>query len=93
LLTTFVSPRITLPFGITDRKAVLASVPNARSHPAPEGGRLSKGMFQAIDMDSYRAEAQAALKMVMDDADAEIQPVPLGNGGGKASLRSTNCRT
>jgi len=50
-------------------------------------------MFQAIDMDSYRAEAQAALKMVMDDADAEIQPVPLGNGGGKASLRSTNCRT
>ena len=34
-------------------------------------------------MDSYRVEAQAALKMAMDDADATVEPVPQGEGGGK----------
>lgn len=34
-------------------------------------------------MDSYRVEANAALKMAMDDADATVEPVPPGGGGGK----------
>ncbi|MCL2523859.1 MAG: type I restriction endonuclease subunit R [Betaproteobacteria bacterium] len=50
--------------------------------PAPKEEDLSKGVLEAIDMDSYRVEAQAALKMAMDDADATVEPVPPGGGGG-----------
>jgi type I restriction enzyme R subunit len=49
--------------------------------PAPKEEDLSKGVLEAIDMDSYRVEAQASLKMSMDDADAFIEPPPLGIGG------------
>lgn len=50
--------------------------------PAPKEEDLSKGVLEAIDMDSYRVEAQASLKMSMDDADALIEPPPTGPGGG-----------
>lgn len=50
--------------------------------PAPKEEDLSKGVLEAIDMDSYRVEAQASLKMSMDDADAFIEPPPPGGGGG-----------
>ena len=33
-------------------------------------------------MDSYRAQAQAAMRMAMDDADAFVEPPPPGGGGG-----------
>jgi type I restriction enzyme R subunit len=51
--------------------------------PAPKEEDLSKGVLESVDMDSYRVEAQAALKMAMDDADATVDPVPSGGGGGK----------
>jgi type I restriction enzyme R subunit len=51
--------------------------------PAPKEADLSKGILEAIDMDSYRAEKQAAMKVQLPDADAEIGPVPTSGGGGK----------
>jgi len=51
--------------------------------PAPEEQDLSKGILEAIDMDSYRVEAQATMAIVLPDADAEIAPVPTMGGGGK----------
>lgn len=54
--------------------------------PAPKEEDLSKGVLESIDMDSYRVEAQAALKMAMDDADATVEPVPSGGGGAKGDL-------
>src|SRR6218665_2883175 len=51
--------------------------------PAPREEDLSKGVLDSIDMDSYRVEAQAMLKMAMDDADATVEPVPPGGGGSK----------
>ncbi|ESR26267.1 type I restriction endonuclease [Lutibaculum baratangense] len=51
--------------------------------PAPEEQDLSKGILEAIDMDSYRVEAQAAMAIVLPDADAEIGPVPAVGGGRK----------
>ncbi len=51
--------------------------------PAPVEEDLSKGILEAIDMDSYRAETQAARKMQVPDADAEIEPVPTTGGGRK----------
>ena len=50
--------------------------------PAPIEEDLSKGILEAIDMDSYRVEKQAA-SIQLADQDAEIEPVPRG-GGGKA---------
>jgi type I restriction enzyme R subunit len=50
--------------------------------PAPKEEDLSKGVLEAIDMDSYRVEAQASLRMSMDDADAFIEPPPPSGGGG-----------
>ena len=51
--------------------------------PAPKEEDLSKGVLEAVDMDSYRAEARAALKMTMNDADAQVEPLPPGAAGGK----------
>ena len=51
--------------------------------PAPAEEDLSKGILEAIDMDSYRVEKQAAAKIQLPDADAEIEPVPTTGGGRK----------
>ena len=51
--------------------------------PAPVEEDLSKGILEAIDMDSYRVEKQAAVKIQLPDADAEIEPVPATGGGRK----------
>jgi type I restriction enzyme R subunit len=52
--------------------------------PAPKEEDLSKGMLEAIDMDSYRAEKQAVQQMQLADADATIDPLPADGGGSKA---------
>jgi type I restriction enzyme R subunit len=44
--------------------------------PAPTEEDLSKGILEAIDMDSYRVEKKAVMKIALADADAEIAPVP-----------------
>ena len=49
--------------------------------PAPEEDDLSKGILDAVDLDSYRVEKQAMQRIMLPDEDAEIDPVP-GAGGG-----------
>jgi type I restriction enzyme R subunit len=51
--------------------------------PAPIEEDLSKGILEAIDMDSYRTEKKAAMKILLSDDNPEIEPVPTGGGGGK----------
>ena len=51
--------------------------------PAPEEQDLSKGILEAIDMDSYRVEVQATMAIALPDADGEIGPVPTSGGGRK----------
>ena len=51
--------------------------------PAPIEEDLSKGILEAIDMDSYRAEKKAAMKILLPDENAEIDPIPTTGGGGK----------
>ncbi|MCL4687190.1 MAG: type I restriction endonuclease subunit R [Burkholderiales bacterium] len=51
--------------------------------PAPVEEDLSKGILEAIDMDSYRVEKQAVVKIQLPDANAEIEPVPTTGGGHK----------
>jgi type I restriction enzyme R subunit len=52
--------------------------------PAPREEDLARGILEAIDMDSYRVEKKAALKITLPDADAEIEPVPTSGGVHKA---------
>jgi type I restriction enzyme R subunit len=49
--------------------------------PAPKEEDLSKGIIEAIDMDSYRAEVRSAMAIALADQDAEIEPVPATGGG------------
>jgi type I restriction enzyme, R subunit len=51
--------------------------------PAPKEEDLAKGILEAIDMDSYRAEKKASMAIALPDADAEIEPVPTHGGGHK----------
>jgi len=48
--------------------------------PAPIDEHLSKGILDAIDMDSYRVEKQAAQRIQLPDEDAAIEPVPTTGG-------------
>ena len=52
--------------------------------PAPKEEDLAKGILDSIDMDSYRVEKKAALKVRLADEDAEIEPVPVSGGGRKS---------
>ena len=52
--------------------------------PAPREEDLSRGILEAIDMDSYRSEKQATIRIQLPDAEAEIEPVPVSGGGFKA---------
>jgi type I restriction enzyme R subunit len=49
--------------------------------PAPKETDLARGVLEAIDLDSYRAEVQASLSIALADQDAEIEPVPADGGG------------
>jgi len=51
--------------------------------PAPQEEDLAKGILEAIDMDSYRVEKKAMLRIALADQDAEIEPVPTTAGGRK----------
>ena len=51
--------------------------------PAPVEQDLSKGILESIDMDSYRVEKQAAMRVQLPDQDAQIEPVPATGGGRK----------
>ena len=53
---------------------------------APEEEDLSKGILNAIDMDSYRVEQRAVQKITLPDADAELEPVPTSGGGRRPEL-------
>jgi type I restriction enzyme R subunit len=52
--------------------------------PAPKEEDLARGILETIDMDSYRVEKKAAMKIALADADAEIEPVPTDTGGHKS---------
>lgn len=52
--------------------------------PAPKEEDLSKGILEAIDMDSYRAEVKATVQIALADSDGVLDPLPPEGG---ASVR------
>ncbi len=73
-----------LPYGVMDweKLSIFLNFLIAKL-PAPIEEDLSKGILEAIDMDSYRAEKKATMAIALPDADAEIEPVPTSGGGRK----------
>jgi type I restriction enzyme R subunit len=51
--------------------------------PAPKEEDLAKGILDSIDMDSYRVEKKAAMKVLLPDEHAEVEPTPVAGGGRK----------
>jgi type I restriction enzyme R subunit len=51
--------------------------------PAPIEDDLSKGILEAIDMDSYRVEKQAVTEIQLPDVQGVVDPVPATGGGFK----------
>ncbi|WP_371815008.1 type I restriction endonuclease subunit R [Mycobacterium sp. DL440] len=52
--------------------------------PAPAEDDLAAGILESIDLESYRAEKAVAMKIVLDDEDGSLDPVPVVGGGHKA---------
>lgn len=50
--------------------------------PSPDDPDLAKGILEAVDLESYRVEAQATIAIHLDDQNTEIDPVPAGRIGG-----------
>lgn len=74
-----------LPYGNADWEK-LSIFLNLLIHklPAPIEEDLSAGILEAIDLDSYRVEAQTAMSIVLEDqGEYNIDPVPTSAGGGK----------
>ena len=51
--------------------------------PAPTEEDLAKGILETVDMDSYRVEVKASLKIALPDEDGQVEPVPTSGGGKK----------
>jgi type I restriction enzyme R subunit len=49
--------------------------------PSPTDVDLSRGVLEAIDMDSYRVEVRRMMSLNLPDQDAEIDPATVGGGG------------
>lgn len=49
--------------------------------PAPEEPDLSRGILEAIDMDTYRVEKSQDQKIFLNDENAEIDPAKVGGEG------------
>lgn len=49
--------------------------------PAPKEEDLAAGILENIDLESYRAEKLTAMKIVLDDDDGLLDPVPAAGGG------------
>ena len=51
--------------------------------PAPVEEDLSRGILEAIDMDTYRAEKQATVRIQLEDEDSFIDPIEAQRAGGR----------
>ena len=51
--------------------------------PSPREDDLSRGILEAIDMDSYRVEKRATQQIILADDEGEIGPVPSSSAGGR----------
>jgi type I restriction enzyme R subunit len=54
--------------------------------PAPAEDDLSQGVLEAVDMESYRPEMRATVRLTLEDEDADVGPVPTGGAALRGEL-------
>lgn len=73
-----------LPYGVQDWEKLSIFLNFLISKlPAPIEQDLAKGILEAIDMDSYRAEKKATMAIALPDKPGVIDPIPVSGGGHK----------
>ena len=50
--------------------------------PSPQDEDFTEEILEDVDLDSYRAQAQEIMQIRIEDEDAKIGPVPVGNNSG-----------
>ena len=77
---SFLSCVLTYPNPAWEKRSIFLSflIPKL---PAPQDDDLSKGILDAIDMDSYRVEKLAMQQILLPDEDAKINPIPTEGDG------------
>ncbi len=50
--------------------------------PTPESQDFAQGILESIDLESYRVEKQAAMRLALADEDGEVDPVPMAESSG-----------
>ena len=51
--------------------------------PAPTDDDLARGILESVTLDSYRVERRNLTRILLHDDDAEVQPIPDGQTGGR----------
>ena len=81
---TYVFLAALLPFNVPDWEKLSAFLSLLLPKlPSPAGVELGPDVLGAIDMDGYRVEVSAALRLMLPDENGEIGPVPTGTGRGQ----------
>ena len=71
-----------MPFGVPAWERLSIFLDNlVPKLPAPKEDDLAAGILETIDMESYRVEKGAALKIALHDEDGAVDPVPASGGG------------
>lgn len=50
--------------------------------PSPQGEDLTEGLLEDVDLESYRVEAQETMRIVLENENSEIDPVPVSTNTG-----------
>lgn len=50
--------------------------------PSPQGEDLTEGLLEDVDLESYRAEAQETMRIMLENENGEIDPVPVSTNAG-----------
>jgi len=71
-----------MPFGVPAWEKLSIFLDNlVPKLPAPKEDDLAAGILETIDMESYRSEKGAAMKIALHDEDGVVDPVPAAGGG------------
>jgi len=71
-----------MPFGVPAWEKLSIFLDNlVPKLPAPKEDDLAAGILETIDMESYRVEKGAAMKIALHDEDGVVDPVPASGGG------------
>ena len=70
-----------------EERSIFLNLPDPEAARAG-GARSVEGHLERIDVDRYRVEKHKVLEIILEDEDAEIDPIRTGEGGGKGQIET-----